>query len=231
MRRRLQDARLVPLGEAAWLLSFESRLSLEANARVLAVADALSRQRAPGVRDIVPAVSSLAVHFDPDTTDPETVAHVISGCLDAEATPDGARVIELPVCYGGEHGPDLPEVAEFAGCTTEEVVERHLAPEYRVLMLGFLPGFPYLGVVDERIAMPRRAAPRAHVAAGSVAIAGRQTGVYPTRSPGGWRVIGRTPLTLFDPGTDPPARLGPGDRVRFRRIDTATFTRFPLEGE
>lgn len=172
---------------------------------------------------MVPAVSSLAVHFDPLRTDPEPVARLVRECAAASPSPAPGRLLEIPVCYDGEYAPDLAEVAAFAQCSEEEVVERHLAPEYRVLMLDFMPGFPYLGLVDERIAMPRRAQPRARVPAGSVAIAGRQTGVYPAESPGGWRVIGRTPMALFDARRDPPAVLRPGDRVRFRRVGAAAL--------
>jgi inhibitor of KinA len=131
--------------------------------------------------------------------------------------------LDIPVCYGGTFGPDLPGVAAWAGCTAEEVVAAHTQRSYRVFMLGFLPGFPYLAPVDDRIAMPRRDAPRPLVAAGSVGIAGRQTGIYPFDSPGGWQIIGRTPLTLFDPSHEPPALVAPGQRVQFRPISPSEF--------
>jgi KipI family sensor histidine kinase inhibitor len=216
---------LARLGEGAWLISFEPRLAPDVNDRVLAVAGKVAERLGDRVRDIVPAAASLAVHFDAVTVDADNVGDVLRECLTAPAVDATARVVELPVWYDESVGPDLPLVADFAGCTTDEVIRRHAGGRYRVFMLGFLPGFPYLGLVDERIAMPRRASPRAHVPRGSVAIAGRQTGVYPADSPGGWQIVGRTPLALFDLRADPPARLRPGDEVRFVPIDGPEFER------
>jgi inhibitor of KinA len=131
--------------------------------------------------------------------------------------------VEIPVCYGGRFGPDLGAVAAWAGMDPHLVIAAHASREYRVFMLGFLPGFPYMASVDERIAMPRRDTPRTRVAAGSVGIAGPQTGVYSFDSPGGWQIIGRTPLVLFDAGHQPPALLAPGQRVRFRPVPSREF--------
>ena len=130
----------------------------------------------------------------------------------------GAREIMVPVRYGGAAGPDLAEVAAFAGCSIDEVVRRHTVPRYRVYMVGFLPGFPYLGTVDARLAMPRRSSPRLTVPAGSVGIAGAQTGIYPTTAPGGWRLIGIADVQPFDAGREPPALFRPGDVVRFKAV-------------
>jgi KipI family sensor histidine kinase inhibitor len=124
-------------------------------------------------------------------------------------------VIQIPVSYGGEYGPDLDAVAEFAGLTPAQVVERHAARTYRVYMLGFVPGFAYMGRVERALAAPRHRVPRERVPAGSVGIAGEQTGVYPIETPGGWQLIGRTPMAMFDPRRDPPSALAPGDSVRF----------------
>jgi KipI family sensor histidine kinase inhibitor len=132
---------------------------------------------------------------------------------------DAAPLIEIPVCYGGDCGPDLAEVAAHVGLHCDEVIARHSAAEYRVAMLGFAPGFPYLFGLDASLHLPRRASPRTRVPAGSVAIGGAQTGIYPRELPGGWQIIGRTPLTLFDPARDPPALLAPGQRVRFKVIE------------
>ena len=138
---------------------------------------------------------------------------------EAASTPppgaDASREVVIPVRYGGAAGPDLEEVAAFAGCSSDEVVRRHAATTYRVYMVGYLQGFAYLGIVDPRIAMPRRPTPRLEVPAGAVGIAGGQTGVYPTAAPGGWRLIGRTTVRMFDAERDPPGLVGPGDRVRF----------------
>jgi inhibitor of KinA len=145
------------------------------------------------------------------------------------STPAAQRPIEIPVCYGGEFGVDLQFVAEHNGMTADEVVAIHCGATYRVHMLGFAPGFPYLGGMSERIATPRRNTPRLKVAAGSVGIAGPQTGVYPLETPGGWQIIGRTPLALFRPAENPPTLLSPGDFVRFRPITSEEFT--ALRGE
>jgi inhibitor of KinA len=137
----------------------------------------------------------------------------------------GAAAIDIPVCYGGECGPDLDGLALHAKLPAAEVIARHCAAEYRVAMLGFAPGFAYLLGLDSTLHAPRHAVPRVRVPAGSVAIGGAQTGVYPRELPGGWRIIGRTPLVLFDASRDPPAVLGPGQRVRFRAIDADEFAR------
>jgi KipI family sensor histidine kinase inhibitor len=144
------------------------------------------------------------------------------GDVDDEA-PAMARLVEIPVCYGGDFGPDLDALADHARLGAEEVVERHAGAMYTVAMLGFAPGFPYLFGLDPALHMPRRASPRTRVPAGSVAIGGAQTGIYPSELPGGWQLIGRTPLVLFDADRDPPSLLMPGDRVRFVAIDAAAL--------
>jgi inhibitor of KinA len=141
------------------------------------------------------------------------------------------RPHDIPVCYAPEYALDLDAVSRASECAPDEVVSRHAGVEYRVYMLGFLPGFPYLGLVDERIAVARRSTPRPYVPAGSVGIAGRQTGIYPIESPGGWQIIGRTPLRLFDPEAGTPPLLRPGDRVRFVPIDAARFARLAVSSE
>jgi len=142
-----------------------------------------------------------------------------------EARSSAANVIEIPVLYGGEHGPDLESSAAELGLSPQALIERHAAGDYTVAMIGFAPGFPYLSGLDPALALPRLATPRTSVAAGSVAIGGAQTGIYPRESPGGWRLLGRTPWVLFDPRHEPPARLQPGDRVRFVAIDADEFAR------
>jgi KipI family sensor histidine kinase inhibitor len=216
--------RITSLGDAALLVEYEPVIDVSVNAHVLAASDRVRQAQLPGVRDVVPAYASFAVHFDPlraDVTQQrDAIARAVARSKPAKAL---ERCLEIPVCYGGRVGPDLAHVAAWSGCGAHEVVASHAAREYRVFMLGFLPGFPYMGTVDERIAMPRRAAPRPRVPAGSVGIAGRQTGIYPFDSPGGWQIIGRTPVVLFDPRRDPAALLSPGQRVRFRAIPPAEF--------
>ncbi|MBD0324562.1 MAG: 5-oxoprolinase subunit PxpB [Aldersonia sp.] len=218
--------RITPFGDAALLVQVEHTIDVIVNMQVLAAGESVRQAGVPGVRDVVPAYGSFAVHFDPVRTDVRLLRQVVERAARA-ASPHPEQVhttpLEIPVCYGGRFGPDLAAVAAWARMDPHHVIAVHASPEYRVFMLGFLPGFPYMGSVDERIAMPRRDTPRARVAAGSVGIAGRQTGVYSFDSPGGWQIIGRTPLLLFDPRHEPPALLAPGQRVRFRSVSSPEF--------
>jgi antagonist of KipI len=207
-------------GDSALLLELgEPVIDPELNARAIAIARAVRNRAIPGVRDVVSTFRSVAVFFDPLSTDVAAVAAALHQADDGGVAYQSGRTIDIPVVYGGEAGPDLEDVATFAGCPPEAVVDRHCARQYRVYMLGFLPGFAYMAPVDPSIAAPRRPTPRLRVPAGSVGIAGGQTGIYPRESPGGWQIIGRTPLTLFDSGQSPPALLTPGDQVRFVSVD------------
>jgi KipI family sensor histidine kinase inhibitor len=203
-------------GDTLVLVELGAVIDPVVNRRAVALAGAIGAAAVEGVRDVVPAYASVGVHVDPLRFNQDALEAVVARAWDVTGPGDDrAPVVEIPVCYGGIFGPDLSEVAAFAGCTEAEVVARHSAGRYRVYMLGFLPGFAYLGGVDPSIAMPRRSSPRTAVPAGSVGIAGRQTGVYPCESPGGWRLLGRTPVSMFDPLAARPARLAPGDIVRF----------------
>jgi antagonist of KipI len=202
-------------GDSALLLELDPVIAPDVNARAIAVAAALRRAALPGVRDIVSAFRSVALFFDPMSADVAALAYAIRSAVDEPAVVEERSPIAVDVVYGGEHGPDLDDVAAFGGCTAAEVIERHAASVYRVYMLGFLPGFAYMGPVDESIAAPRRDTPRLRVPAGSVGIAGGQTGVYPIDSPGGWQIIGRTAMKVFDADRTPPALFAPGDSVRF----------------
>ena len=205
-----------PAGDAALLISLAPIIDPVVNARAISIAQYIEAIGIPGVRDVVPTYRSVAVYVDPHRVDIEALIERLSA-VGADVAPPvtTARTVEIPVVYGGEAGPDLPAIAEWANLTADEVIARHSATTYRVFMLGFLPGFPYMGTVDPRIAAPRRATPRLRVPAGSVGIAGAQTGIYPTASPGGWQIIGRTARPLFDSRRNPPSTLVPGDRVRF----------------
>lgn len=228
---------LFPLGDTAITLDFGNRVDEGINRRVLALYRQLKRALLPGVRDVVPAYSSLTVHYDPQLLLPagETevsafevaaawITEIITTPREEEVSPP--RLVRIPVCYAPAFAPDLQQLAEDRDLSVEEAIGLHTAPTYRVFLVGFLPGFPYLGTVDERIAAPRRAEPRPLVAAGSVGIAGRQTGIYPLASPGGWQIIGRTPLRLFDPKSDPPVLLQPGDEVQFYPITEHEFAHY-----
>jgi KipI family sensor histidine kinase inhibitor len=209
------------LGEDALLLRFGDAADVSVNARVHALSHRIERVRPPWLRDLVPAYASLALFVDPDafdcTLEPLAEAGRWLQQQDFEGDDAGiaGRSVEIPVRYGGEHGPDLATLATHAGLGEDDVIARHCAAQYRVAMLGFSPGFPYLIGLDPLLAMPRLDTPRTCVPAGSVGIGGAQTGIYPQAGPGGWRIIGCTTLALFDPLHDPPTLLAPGDRVRF----------------
>ena len=208
-------------GDAALLLQLERVISTDVNARVIAIADAMRSQHLPGVRDVVSTFHSVAVYFDPVRSDASALRMALRDVASTAPPVVAGRRHDIPVTYGGEFGPDLAEVAAHSGLTAAAVIDRHTGPDYRVFMLGFQPGFAYMGLVDEVIAMPRRASPRAHVSAGAVGIAGRQTGVYPAASPGGWQIIGCAMEPVFTPGASEPVRFVPGDTVRFHAVPPA----------
>jgi inhibitor of KinA len=207
--------RVVDSSDRSLLLVFDDRISPAARGSVLRLTPLL--QSVPGVTNVHPAYASILIDFDPLAVRHSDVAGAAARLFvqAAAASLPEPRTVEIPVSYGGEFGPDLEAVAALTGHTPDEVVALHSSAAYLVYFLGFSPGFPYLGGMPESIATPRLDTPRRRVPAGSVAIGGRQTGVYPMSSPGGWRIIGRTPLLLFDPRADPPALLRMGDRVRF----------------
>jgi KipI family sensor histidine kinase inhibitor len=216
---------IVTAGDSSVAVRFEERIDALVNARAVSLARALASEAPGGVRDVVPAFCSVTVYFDPLKTDVNKLMDRLQrlASRDASATPDRGAPIDIPVCYGGELGPDLQAVASFSRLTEQEVVRLHAAATYRVFMIGFTPGFPYMGIVDDHIAVPRRQTPRTRVPAGSVGIAGMQTGIYPSESPGGWQLIGRTPFKVFDPGRGTPFLLRAGDMVRFAPIDRTEF--------
>jgi KipI family sensor histidine kinase inhibitor len=207
---------LKPLGDSAWLVEFPGLTGEPALAQVMGLVDALAGNRPDAVRDVVASFDSLAVHFTGG--DGLDVLHWIQSVSVVNQLPQGAE-IHIPVCYGGEHGPDLEEVAEKTGLPAEEVIALHVSPVYTVATVGFSPGFPYLLGLPKRLWLPRRATPRLAVPAGSVAVAGGQAGIYPFTSPGGWQVLGRTAVRLFDATLPRPGLLRAGDRVRFVAVD------------
>jgi inhibitor of KinA len=223
----MSDLRIVAAGDAALVAEFADRIDATVNARSIALAGELITRPFTGVRDVVPTFRSVAVYFDPLTTDVERLADRIREAAEAcgETAERSPRMVEIPVCYDREFAEDIEDVARFGGMDHLGVVAAHTARQYRVFMLGFLPGFAYLGTVDDRIAAPRRGVPRASVPAGAVGIAGRQTGIYPAPSPGGWNIIGRTPLRMLALDREPPALLAAGDTVRFRPIERLEFDR------
>jgi inhibitor of KinA len=222
------NPRVVPLGDSALLVEFENRIEQSINERCIALAEALAARGVAGVRDIVPAYRTVAVYFDPLKTDRSQLQRELQQTIaaPAAATLVPRDVIRVPVCYGAADGPDIGEVARFAGSSEEEIVALHTAAIYRVFMLGFSPGFAYMGPVDARIAAPRRTTPRTAVPAGSVGIAGQQTGIYPSETPGGWQLVGRTPLRVFDALRATPSLFSAGDRVQFFAIGRDQWARY-----
>ncbi|MFC7153396.1 5-oxoprolinase subunit PxpB [Cohnella cellulosilytica] len=235
------EAKLLPLGDAAIVVQFGETICPETHERVRQLSEYLERQPFAGMIEHVPSFLSVAVYYDPfelatggehagapENADPFGIAAEHLKAVLAKLEHTGrkqARVVEIPVCYGGDLGPDLPEVAAHHGLSEQEVIEIHASADYLVYMLGFAPGFAYLGGLPERIATPRRATPRLTIPAGTVGIAGDQTGVYPISTPGGWQLIGRTPEPLFLPTATPPTLLRAGDIVRFRPIAREEFDR------
>jgi inhibitor of KinA len=219
--------RIVPAGDSAIIVEFEERIDPAINARAIALAESLQAAAMSGVRDVVPTYRSVAVFFDPLRTNYDAlVARVERDAVQADQEPARQREpIRIPVCYGGDLGPDLAEVGAFGGISEREVIALHTAATYRVFMLGFVAGFAYMGTVDARIAAPRHSTPRLRVPLGSVGIAGVQTGVYPAETPGGWQLIGRTPLKPFDPARKEPFLMKAGDAVQFYAIDRAEYDR------
>ncbi|WP_339320882.1 5-oxoprolinase subunit PxpB [Paenibacillus sp. FSL W8-0194] len=228
-----------PLGETALLIQFGETIDEGVNRQVQAAVSLLEADPFPGFVECIPSFAVVTVYYDPfrlnrspgEGTAFEHVRSLVQNRLNqigvhAERKRD---VIDIPVCYGGEHGPDLAYVAELNGLDEAEVVSIHSGRDYLVYALGFAPGFPYLGGMPASISAPRKGTPRLSIPAGSVGIAGTQTGIYPLDTPGGWQIIGRTPLALFRPGQDPPVLLNSGQYIRFRPIGVSEYDR--LAGE
>ena len=208
------------MGDRSFLVELGETISPEVNGRVQQFMRLIEQARLPGIRELAPGYRSLLVVFDPLTIGPDDLKERIA---EIEALPAAgglppAKLLTVPVFYGGEYGPDLESVAGHLGVSSEEVIRLHAGTIYRVYMIGFTPGYPYLGELPEALAVPRRGTPRTRVPKGSVGIAQRQTGIYPVESPGGWQIIGWTPIELFDPNRPLPSLLEMGDRVKFEAV-------------
>lgn len=216
--------RFLPHGDAALVVEFGDRIDPALNARVMALAAALRARPIAGIVELVPTFRSLALHYDPlRLGHADLVARLRPLVADLCDVAARRRFVTIPACYADDLAPDLADVAALTGLAPEEVVRQHAGTDYSVFMLGFLPGFPYMGVLPERLHLPRLTTPRLRVPPRSVAIAMGMTAVYPLESPGGWRLIGAVPVDLFDIAADPPALLRPGDTVRFRPVARAEF--------
>lgn len=208
------------MGDRSLLVELGDEISPAVNQAVQELFTALDIYPIDGVKELVPGYRSLMVVYDPLTISPVVLKRTIGATYDHlnQTELPEPRTIDIPIVYGGEQGPDLENVAQYHQITPQEVVDYHTRPVYRVYMIGFTPGYPYLGEVPDAIATPRHKTPRILVPKGSVGIAQKQTGIYSVDSPGGWQIIGWTPLDLFDPQTQPPSLLMMGDRVRFQAI-------------
>ncbi|MBI2853962.1 MAG: 5-oxoprolinase subunit PxpB [Chloroflexi bacterium] len=212
-------------GDSAIFVEFGNTVSLELNQRVHNLKLAIQRQRVPGIIETVPAYCSLLVYFDPLQIHPDKLRQTLRRLVDQpqESTISRPRLIEIPTAYGGDFGPDIEFIAKHNGLSVDEVIKIHTGTHYPIYMIGFMPGFPYLGGMSPSIAAPRLETPRSKIPAGSVGIAGTQTGIYPVESPGGWRLIGRTPFRIFDPSREPPSVFQAGDYLKFVSISPDEF--------
>ncbi len=216
-RKYNQGVQIIPLSDSAVLLRFGEAIAPAINRQAHLLAAALALHPLPGIIETVPGYASLTVHYDPLALTHAQVCEWLEARLGlaAETASRSVKTVEVPVIYDG---PDLDFVAAHCRLTIREVIRLHASTPYSVYMMGFTPGFPYLGILPEVLRVPRLETPRPKVSAGSVALAGVQTGIYPVDSPGGWRLIGRTPLSLFDPQREPPFLFAPGDEVRFLAV-------------
>lgn len=228
----MSEIQVVPAGDRALVVEFENEISPETNAKVRA-ADYFLREESgwEGLEELVPTYRSILINYDPERWDYFELKKELIKLpeLVKEAEIPNPTTLEVPVVYGGEHGPDLDYVAEYNNLTPEEVVKIHHSSTYLIYMLGFVPGFTYLGGMSEKIATPRLKNPRSSIPEGSVGIAGSQTGVYPLESPGGWQLIGRTPMKFYDPNKEDPFLPKPGNYLRFFPIIEEEFVKYQNE--
>jgi inhibitor of KinA len=225
-RGQTETARFLPAGDTALVVEFGSGIDRALNERVIALAALVDEVGLPGVVEAVPTFRSLLVHYDPLVTDGARLSAALSDLLlQSRAATRPGRLFRLPACYAPEYAPDLDYVARRTELTTDEVVRLHSDTKYQVYMIGFLLGYAYMGDLPAALDLPRRDNPRVRVPAGSVAVAQRMTGIYPTASPGGWHLIGMSPVRLFDLAMPTPSLLAPGDAVRFEPVTAGEFGR------
>ncbi len=223
----MQKIKILTAGDSSLLVEFGKEISPDINRRIAATIQLMREQNIEGVVDVIPAFCSLLINYDPRVIRYEQMKKRIEGLVsvDVRTGEQIKKIYEIPVLYGGEYGPDLPHIAEHAGLSQEEVIQIHSSTDYLIYMLGFLPGFCYLGGLDERIHTPRLANPRIKIPAGSVGIGGSQTGIYPLDSPGGWQLMGMTPVKTYDPNREVPILVQAGEYIRFVPIDEAEYKR------
>lgn len=234
----MENIKMYTAGDSSVLIVFGQEISPEINAQITALVHMMKAQHIEGVTDMIPAFASLLINYDPRVISYDVLSARLEKLLKLEISGQASdsRIYEIPVCYGGAYGPDLQAIADHAGLSPEEVIQIHSSRDYLIYMLGFLPGFSYLGGLDERIHTPRLANPRIRIPAGSVGIGGSQTGIYPLDSPGGWQLLGLTPVKTYDPSREVPILFEAGDYIRFvpvseeefleikRQVDENTYT-------
>lgn len=221
----MENIRILTAGDSAVLIEFGKEISPDINARITALVRLMKAQQIEGVVDMIPSFCALLINYDPRVVSYGKMKKRLEKLLklEVETRATAAKIYEIPVCYGSEYGPDLDNISSHAGLRKEEVIRIHSSRDYLIYMLGFLPGFSYLGGLDERIHTPRLANPRVKIRAGSVGIGSSQTGIYPLDSPGGWQLLGMTPVKTYDPVREVPILFEAGDYVRFVPINEARY--------
>ena len=229
----MQNIRILTAGDSSLLIEFGNEISPEINRRIAAVVELMREQHIEGVVDVIPAFCSLLVNYDPRVVGYEKMKKRLESLVrvDIKVGQVKRKIFEIPVLYGGEYGPDLASIAEHAGISQDEVIAIHSSRDYLIYMLGFLPGFCYLGGLDERIHTPRLSNPRLRIRAGSVGIGGSQTGIYPLDSPGGWQLMGMTPVKTYDPEREIPILVEAGNYIRFVPIDEEQYKQIQAQVE
>lgn len=223
----------LPAGDKAIVMEFGNEISKEINAKIRSVVRFLEEKHIDGIDEVLPTYRSILIVYDPIKKEYDEIVKILDdlGNKTSLGEKEEIRIVEIPTLYGGEFGPDINFVAEHNKITVDEVIKFHTGTDYLVYMLGFTPGFTYLGGMSDRIAAPRLSSPRKKIPAGSVGIAGSQTGMYPSETPGGWQLIGRTPLKLYDPLKEPPVLLNAGDYVRYVSITEEEYTEIQKQVE
>lgn len=213
----MEEIKILTAGDSSLLIEFGQEISPKINQKITSTVQLMKEQHIEGVVDIIPAFCSLLINYDPRVIGYEELKERMKNLVkvDVKSQAGKKRIFEIPVCYGGEYGPDIENIANHAGLSVDEVIKIHSSRDYLIYMLGFLPGFTYLGGLDERIHTPRLANPRLKIRAGSVGIGGSQTGIYPLESPGGWQLMGMTPVKTYDPEREVPILVEAGDYIRF----------------
>lgn len=229
----MENVKIVPEGDSAILVEFPQIISNEINNKIISLVRVLKEQQIEGVMDMIPAFCSLLIHYDPRVITYKKLLDRVNKImkLNIDTVSKKKKIYEIPVCYGGKYGPDLEFIAKNAGISVDEVIKIHSSKDYLIYMLGFLPGFSYLGGLDERIHTPRLANPRIKIPSGSVGIGGAQTGIYPLESPGGWQLLGQTPIRTYNPEREVPILFEAGDYIRFVPISENEFNKIQTEIE